>query len=232
MAAPQRPRPKAIVCDVNGTLVSLDPIGQRMKELGLTENDLELWFAKVLRDGIAAAAADGFATFSAFGGYHLKLMLCALGDKAPVDMEQAVDHVLEGFNQIAPHGDLQPAFQRLTEAGIKVTSMTNGNAKFTNGFLQRNGLDKYVSLVLDVSAPRLWKPRKEAYVYVTDQLHLKPEEVMLVAIHPWDCNGAKNAGLQAAYVNRNNQPYPEFFATPDLSVQSFVELAEKLTSSS
>jgi hypothetical protein len=39
-------------------------VAERMRAAGLTgEADLQLWFASVLRDGIAAAAAGGFAAF-------------------------------------------------------------------------------------------------------------------------------------------------------------------------
>lgn len=33
---------KAIVCDVNGTLFRLDPIGKRMQQVGLNKSDLEV----------------------------------------------------------------------------------------------------------------------------------------------------------------------------------------------
>ncbi len=40
-----------------------------MRAAGLTgESDLQLWFAQVLRDGIAAAAAGGFAAFKEVNG--------------------------------------------------------------------------------------------------------------------------------------------------------------------
>ena len=33
---------KAIVCDVNGTMFSLEPIGKRMQQVGLDQSDLEV----------------------------------------------------------------------------------------------------------------------------------------------------------------------------------------------
>lgn len=33
---------KALVCDVNGTMFSLDPIGKRMHHVGLQESDLQV----------------------------------------------------------------------------------------------------------------------------------------------------------------------------------------------
>ena len=51
-----------------------------MRAAGLTgESDLQLWFASVLRDGIAAAAAGGFAAFKEVHGR----LICANSSVAP-----------------------------------------------------------------------------------------------------------------------------------------------------
>ena len=39
-------------------------------------------------------------------------------------------------------------------------------------------------------------------------------QVMLVAVHPWDCHGAMQAGLQAGFVNRDGVHYPPYFDRP------------------
>lgn len=53
-------------------------------------------------------------------------------------------------------------------------------------------------------------------------------QVMVAAVHPWDTHGAKAAGLQAAYINRNGADYPPYFLAPDANVPSFIALAELL----
>ena len=54
-------------------------------------------------------------------------------------------------------------------------------------------------------------------------------QVMLAAVHPWDTNGAKSAGLQAGFIARSGEMYPGFFAEPDLTVGSLSELASAVT---
>ena len=46
----------------------------------------------------------------------------------------------------------------------------------TQKFLDRSKLD-FVSPVLDVEGPRVWKPCRAAYQYVVEQLGLQPDEV-------------------------------------------------------
>ena len=53
-------------------------------------------------------------------------------------------------------------------------------------------------------------------------------QVVLVAVHPWDCNGAKAAGLKAAFIARKGEHYPEFFAAPDYSARCLEDLAQQL----
>ena len=53
-------------------------------------------------------------------------------------------------------------------------------------------------------------------------------QVMLVAVHPWDCNGAQAAGLQAAFIARHGEQYPGFFQAPDYQAASLEDLAKQL----
>lgn len=53
-------------------------------------------------------------------------------------------------------------------------------------------------------------------------------QIMLVAVHPWDCNGAKAAGLQAAFIARKGEQYPGFFLGPDYQAESLEDLAKQL----
>ena len=54
-------------------------------------------------------------------------------------------------------------------------------------------------------------------------------DAMLVAVHPWDIDGAARAGLATAWINRNGGVYPTYFRSPDLRPRSLTELAEQLT---
>lgn len=80
---------------------------------------LQLWFAKVLRDGLALAASGAFAPFKDVGAYHLRSMLRAAAVDG--DQEQAVQTVLGGFNDAICMPDVGPAFKQMHAAGIKVT---------------------------------------------------------------------------------------------------------------
>ena len=50
----------------------------------------------------------------------------------------------------------------------------------------------------------------------------------MVAMHPWDIDGARRADLATAWVNRAGGRYPAYFTVLDLEVASLTELADAL----
>ncbi len=53
-----QPRPSVIVFDVNETLSDMAPLAARFADVGAPDLLAKVWFASVLRDGFALAAAD------------------------------------------------------------------------------------------------------------------------------------------------------------------------------
>ncbi len=55
-----------------------------------------------------------------------------------------------------------------------------------------------------------------------------PADLVLVAVHPWDIDGAARAGWRTAYLDRTGTPWPAVFRRPDHHVRSLTELAGAL----
>lgn len=51
---------------------------------------------------------------------------------------------------------------------------------------------------------------------------------MLVAVHPWDVDGAARAGLRSCWIDRTGAPYPLRFRRPDLVADGLDDLARRL----
>ena len=78
--------------------------------------------------------------------------------------------------------------------------------------------------MLSVQDAGAWKPAARAYHYAAQCCAVAPSELVLVAVHPWDIDGAARAGLHTAWINRDNTRYPSFFASPDRTVRTVGEL--------
>lgn len=103
--------------------------------------------------------------------------------------------------------------------------MTNGAAAMTEAMLAREGLLDVVEARLDVSGPGVWKPARAAYLYAVDRAGVRPDQAALVAVHPWDVDGAQRAGLAGVWLDRRGVPYPRVMTAPQVSVPSLRALA-------
>jgi 2-haloacid dehalogenase len=215
---------RLVMFDVNGTLFPLGPIAERLAEIGL-DGRLDLWFARVLRDGFAAAAAGTFAPFESLARHHLAVLLEAAGEPVTDDR---LDRVVGGFSEVTAHDDVEPALRRLHDAGMTLVTLTNGSVEVTAAFLEREGLDGLVAASYDASQAGRWKPAPVAYSDVLERHDTEAGDAALVATHPWDVQGAVETGLTGVWVNREGKRYPEALAAPTIEVASFDEAAEQL----
>lgn len=219
-------RPSALVLDVNETLSDLAPMSGRFEDVGAPGSLSSTWFASVLRDGFALTAAGAHPAFADVASAALAGVLTAAGVD---DVAGAVEHVMRGFSELDVHDDVPEGLGRLAGAGFRLVTLTNGAASVADGLLRRAGLRDVVERLMSVEDAPAWKPAAAAYRYAVDALGLPASELLLVAVHPWDVDGAKRAGLQAAWIDRSGVPYPDVMTPPDLTASSFVELAEQLT---
>jgi len=212
---------RVVALDVNETLFSLAGLRQHFLSAGLDAEVLPLWFARVLRDGFALTAAGAYAPFAEIGA-------AVLHDVSGAD-DATSTKVLAGFRELDPHPDVGPGLRRLREAGLRVVTLTNGSAEVTQALLQRAGLTDLVERPVSVDAVRRWKPAPEPYHHAAETCGVRPEQVMLVAAHAWDVDGAARAGLRTGWLSRLEGTFSPVFTPPDLQASTLDELATLLT---
>jgi 2-haloacid dehalogenase len=208
--------PRAVVFDVNETLSDMAPLRERFEDVGAPGHLSALWFAGVLRDGFALTAAGSYADFRSVGRAGLRTLLSEAG--APEDLEGAADHILDGVARLDVHPDVPDGVRALHAGGLRLVTMTNGSAATSRRLLAGAGLDHCFEAHLDVSGPKAWKPAPAAYGYVLARLGVEPADAALVAVHPWDVDGALRAGLRAVWVRRTRAPYPDVLRPPTRTV--------------
>ncbi|MDX3352608.1 haloacid dehalogenase type II [Streptomyces sp. ME01-24h] len=218
---------RVIVFDVNETLSDLAPLGGRLEDVGLPATALPVWFAAVLRDGFALTAAGGYADFAQVAAENVQVLLAGT-PRWRGDAHAAARHVIDGFAALTVHEDVPDGVRELRAAGYRLLTMTNGSAATTRALLDGAGLLEHFEALLDVSGPRCWKPAAAAYHHATDRAGVRPEEALLVAVHPWDVDGARRAGLAGAWLRRGTAHYPAVMTPPDRQAPSLPDLARAL----
>ena len=219
-------RPAVLIFDVNETLSDMAPMAERFEDIGAPGHLAKTWFAGLLRDGFALTAVDGSDSFARIAAENLRVDLHSVSLNR--DTEEAVEHVMEGFGGLPVHADVPDGIRALSDLGIRLVTLSNGSASVAEGLFARAGIRDHFERLLSVEDAGTWKPARGAYAYALEQCGVDATDAMLVAVHPWDIDGALRAGLASCWVNRTGGPYPAYFKTPGLRARSVTDLADQL----
>jgi 2-haloacid dehalogenase len=221
------PDPSVVVFDVNETLSDMSPMARRFADVGAPEHLARLWFASLLRDGFALTAAGGPRPFAEIGAAALRTVLH--GVDLDRDVDEAVEHVMSGFPQLQVHPDVPDGVRALRCPGRRLVTLTNGATQVAERLLHEAGLLDEFERLLSVQDAPAWKPARAAYQYAGRTCGTQLGEMLLVAVHPWDIDGAARAGMTTAWINRTGTTYPDCFTPPTLTVAALPELADRLS---
>ena len=125
---------------------------------------------------------------------------------------------MAGFLELPVHPDVPDGVRALRAAGHRLATLSNGAAEVAAGLLGRAGIRDQFEALLSVEDAGAWKPARAAYLYAADRLGVRPAEATLVAVHPWDIDGAARAGLRTAWINRTGAAYPAHLTSPERTV--------------
>lgn len=218
-------RPRALVFDVIGTLFSLESQRARLTACGLPGHALETWFAASLRDLFALGITGHTAPMVAVLQDNLHSLLSAnhLRQDGP-----RVEAVLDGMRELPPQPDAIQALDRIHQQDVRCAALTNGGLRATESLLERAKLRHCFEQVMSIDEIGLPKPRPETYAAMASRLHLAPDQVMMVASHPWDLQGARHSGFATAYVSRGLR-WPSSLEAPDIQSPDLIGVAEWLS---
>ncbi|GAB2742725.1 haloacid dehalogenase type II [Salinifilum aidingensis] len=212
----------AVAFDVLETLLDLGPLRERWREIGQPAELLDVWFMRFQRDSMALTLSGDFADFDAVARQALRT------DARHTASEADIEHVLAGFAELPPHPDAEPALLRLSEAGLRIGCLTVGSPDNTRRFLAGAGLEQFVDGVVTAEKAGVWKPAPAIYRAAAAELGTTLERMAVVAVHAWDCHGAKRAGCRAGWCSRLEGEPGEVFEPADVRGEDLTAVAEGL----
>ena len=215
-----------LIFDVNETLSDISGLADAFERAGAPGMLAMTWYASTLRDGMALCVQGGSAGFAEIGREVLRGMLTVLD--GVTDREAAIESIMGAFGSLDVHPDVPDGLRALVAAGHRLVTLSVGSASVAQALLERAGVADTVELLLSCDDAGLWKPHPAAYRYAARRCKVDPGELVMVAVHPWDLDGASRAGLATAFIDRTGAPWPAMFRTPGHHVRTIGELVSAL----
>lgn len=137
--------------------------------------------------------------------------------------EEMVDPAFDVFdaarNSVDFYPDVFPALQQLSE-DFSLVAVTNGNAN-----LQTIGIDHLFRDVITAVGAGSAKPHRAIFDAAINRTGAAAAEILHVGDHPeLDIDGARNAGMRTAWINRNGDQWPSHLPPPDAEISAIDEL--------
>ena len=206
---------RAVLFGVVGTLFSVEPLRKKLRAPAL-----EAWFERLLHSATSLTLAGQFEPFADLVESTLKTTLAML--------ERSVDpkDVLAALQQLPPYPEAQTAFDRIEQARVLIGTLTNSGEAQTQALLEAAGLEERVAEIVSVEEIQLYKPHPTVYRHAAERLGIEPRRVTLIAAHAWDVHGAKQAGLDAVWIDRTEHQWPFPRGKPRRVAHDLVEAVE------
>jgi len=116
----------------------------------------------------------------------------------------------------------------LKEAGYTMVVFSNGSPAMLAAIMQAAQLQEYFQGFVSVDEVKVYKPSPKVYRHVAERLGRAIENVRLISSNPFDVIGARNAGMQAAWIDRSGGLFDPLDARPDMVAGTLLELADRL----
>ncbi|HUZ29630.1 MAG TPA: haloacid dehalogenase type II, partial [Solirubrobacteraceae bacterium] len=222
---------RALVFDVFGTLVDWrSTITQAFRESGLPADPEELadeWRARLWP--VLAEVNEGKRPWGNFDDLHLATLDDLLAERGLELAPQARRELIDAWHHLDPWPDVREGLEALRREHV-VAALSNGHVSLLIDLARH--ADLRFDCLLSAEMARVYKPAAEVYITGVRVLGMQPDEVMMVAAHPFDLKGARRVGLQTAFIDRPLEHGPGSPAREDpdadVAVGELHELATRL----
>jgi 2-haloacid dehalogenase len=177
--------------------------------------------------------ADGGRDWANLDVLHRESLevLLRRNDIADAVDEASRDRLVRAWHRLPAWDDSVAGLARLRTRYVTAALSNGGYALLTN-LIKAAGLP--FDCIVSAELIHAYKPDQRVYLGAARLLDVDPGQVLMVAAHRRDIEGAAAAGLRTAFLERPREHGPHRGAdraadvTTDLTVSSFLELAEEL----
>ena len=214
-----------LVFDVNETLLDVRAMSASFEETFGDSTLLGEWFSTLLRYSLEVSVTGDYRPFDELARGALAMTAARHGhDPSP----ETVASVIGTMSELPAHPDVAECLANLRDAGFTLITLTNSRGEVVRDQLNFAGIAEHFDRMLSVETVRAFKPSPGTYEFAAETMGVAIGDLMLVAAHDWDVNGALLAGAQAAFVERagaTRAPHDQF---PPLEAPDLVSLSAQI----
>jgi len=147
-------------------------------------------------------------------------------DRAKIDYTMDdVRYLVGEIEKLVPFPEVPEALARL-QSKYKLVVLSNGDPDMLETAKQYHKVP--FDRVISVAEANSFKPHVATYTKAAEIMGVKPDQVLFVANHAFDCIGAKSAGMRTAFIDRRSRPFGITPHQPDILVPSMRDLADAI----
>ncbi|ELY49446.1 haloacid dehalogenase type II [Natronorubrum sulfidifaciens] len=220
---------ETVTVDSYGTLVDPSTVERALEASVDAEHVQSIsnqWRSRSLLYTMVSNATDSYQPFYAMNRDALCVALAA----HDVELSsEAIEAILATYHDLDPFEDVTRGLEAITDAGYDVFVVSNGNPEMLESMVETAGLESVLAGTISADEIRTFKPDSEMYRHAAARTGTPIESIAHVAGPTFDVQGAMHAGMQGVWIDRTNSMWDPFADEPDLTVETFDEVAAELS---
>ncbi|WP_332897264.1 haloacid dehalogenase type II [Haladaptatus sp. CMSO5] len=219
-------RVTTVTFDSYSTIVDVDAAEQALADrVSDPEPVSKLWRARSIEYTMVANFVDAYQPFYEMNRDALQYALDVNGVDMSTDER---DEILAVYHELDVFDDVRDGIQRLRDGGYDCYVVSNGNPEMLASMVSHADIGDLLSDTISAHEVETFKPDAEIYRHAAGRTGTPIKEIAHVSAGWFDVMGAQHAGMQGVWVDRKGTPYETFGGDPDLTIETFYELAEEL----
>ncbi len=226
---------ETVTVDSYTTLVDVDSqavvLAERVPGLEDPGAVSRTWRSRAIQYTMVANAIDAYRPFSDLLGLALDYALRRAGHEVESATREAIQRTVYE-DRLAVFEDVGPGLARIADAGHPVWIVSNGDPRMLGHLVEAADLEDVVEDAVSADEVERYKPEPTIYRHAAARADTPVGRVLHVSGGTMrDVWGAKHAGMRTAWLCRPSKPFPResLGPEPDLTVESFHDLADRLT---
>jgi 2-haloacid dehalogenase len=199
---------KAFVFDAYGTLYDVQSVEQAVEVAFPSYGSLitAIWRIKQLEYTWLTSLMGRYEDFWDLTKRALDYTLRSLHLEADAGR---VEQIAAAYFSLRPYDDARECLERF--APQKRAILSNGSQAMLSNLVTNSNFGRLFDRILSVDSRRVFKPAKDAYALVEQELGVEPKQVVFVLSNGFDICGAKNFGFTVVRVARSTDRFRDEF---------------------